>query len=668
MLKILIFKRDKFMVDFLGIVDEPISGKEFDFLDIHKHAGALVKFIVSTETPMTVGVQGEWGSGKTSLLNQIKERLEEEKNIRQIWINSWENSLMVSPEEALIKIINEIIESILESDNKSQKKDKIMKVASSVFKGALKIGASVAAGTKAGEVLDEAFDVGENSIKKLRKTLDELVTEITEANTNKFEKIVIYVDDLDRIEPKDAVKILELLKNIFNIKKCVFVLAIDYQVVVKGLKDKFGEQTEENEWEFRAFFDKIIQLPFMMPMGQYNISNYIINLLKKIKFIDSDSFDESHINLIIMNTIGGNPRALKRLINAVSLIQIFTGDEELIDLEDDDLLSQDDQKFLLFSLLCIQIAYPKIYELLHSEPDFTNWDQDFAYKQTKKKEEEQEVFFSEFENAKKTDDFDEEWELALFRICYINPRIKKRVYEISKLFSFIKDEFLKDKEGEIGQIVAQILTRTSVTSVSSSDNNQEFVLPERKGAYARRYLDGFDSFFYDKDKNQSTETEILNLLKLVYDDFSIHFKECEFKYTGGISIYVNKRLFIKINCEKHRLNIVLVKHVKNGYRLPKINDLKVSHFRTFNPDARTSTHNSHMYRIFLSKTKEYEDNSDKIISLAQESFDMIQNRKNETLNLNLSDDKENYVEGKVINRDKALELMKTYLNADYYIE
>ena len=70
--------------------------------------------------------------------------------------------------------------------------------------------------------------------------------------------------------------------NIFSISHCVFVLAIDYQVVVKGLEHKFGKRTEENEWEFRAFFDKIINLPFMMPMGQYDIGQYVSDLLKKI--------------------------------------------------------------------------------------------------------------------------------------------------------------------------------------------------------------------------------------------------------------------------------------------------------------------------------------------------------------------------------------------------
>ena len=94
-----------------GIIDEPVnySNKENDRLGINNYANALKTFIEKTDTPMTVGIQGEWGSGKTSLLNQIKEELSSSKEIRQIWINSWENSLMATPEEALIKIINEII-------------------------------------------------------------------------------------------------------------------------------------------------------------------------------------------------------------------------------------------------------------------------------------------------------------------------------------------------------------------------------------------------------------------------------------------------------------------------------------------------------------------------------------------------------------------------------
>ena len=192
--------------------------------------------------------------------------------------------------------------------------------------------------------------------------------------TNPFKKVLIYVDDLDRIEPKNAVAILELLKNIFSIPHCVFILAIDYQVVVKGLEYKFGKQTPENEWEFRAFFDKIIQLPFMMPMGQYNIGKYVNHLLTEVGFVGEEGLDDQDISEVILRTIGGNPRSIKRLVNSVSLIQIFTEEKSADNLQDpqtenDDGANIDNEteKFLIFALLCLQIAYPPIYTPVNQE-------------------------------------------------------------------------------------------------------------------------------------------------------------------------------------------------------------------------------------------------------------------------------------------------------------
>ena len=60
----------------VGIVDEALSSSGEDALNITPYKEALVDFIKRTETPMTIGVQGEWGSGKTSLLNQIWNELD----------------------------------------------------------------------------------------------------------------------------------------------------------------------------------------------------------------------------------------------------------------------------------------------------------------------------------------------------------------------------------------------------------------------------------------------------------------------------------------------------------------------------------------------------------------------------------------------------------------
>jgi len=55
----------------IGIADEPILGQSQDWLEIKKHADALVSFIKETDTPMTIGVQGEWGKTQPSNSHKV---------------------------------------------------------------------------------------------------------------------------------------------------------------------------------------------------------------------------------------------------------------------------------------------------------------------------------------------------------------------------------------------------------------------------------------------------------------------------------------------------------------------------------------------------------------------------------------------------------------------
>ena len=204
------------MSQIIGVIDEPVAPGSTDNLDLKIHSKSLIDFVQQTNTPITVGIQGEWGSVKTSLLNSIWNKLDQGNEYKQIWINSWENSLLCTPEEALMKIISEILDNMLDSDIDINRKEKIKNAATSVMKGALRIGATAALGTKAGQVAEELLGTEENSIKELRHQLVDLSAEVRGRSTNPYQKIVVYVDDLDRIEPRDAVRILELLKNIFR--------------------------------------------------------------------------------------------------------------------------------------------------------------------------------------------------------------------------------------------------------------------------------------------------------------------------------------------------------------------------------------------------------------------------------------------------------------------
>ena len=69
-------------------------------------------------------------------------------------------------------------------------------------------------GVEAANVAKELLESSSQTISALRMQLTEVVNEMASRSTNPYEKVIVYVDDLDRIEPKNAVAILELLKNI----------------------------------------------------------------------------------------------------------------------------------------------------------------------------------------------------------------------------------------------------------------------------------------------------------------------------------------------------------------------------------------------------------------------------------------------------------------------
>ena len=184
----------------VGIVDKALPGGEEESLKIGSHINALTKFIQDTATPMTVGIQGDWGSGKTSLCNQIFSRLENASNnnddgvkYKQIWVNAWEHSLLCSPEESLIKIINQIIEELIDADDTKTKAESIKKNVKNVLHGAMRIGGAVALGAAGKDLADGMIDNSSSSIAKLRKDLASMAQDIRQAETNPYSKIVIYV-------------------------------------------------------------------------------------------------------------------------------------------------------------------------------------------------------------------------------------------------------------------------------------------------------------------------------------------------------------------------------------------------------------------------------------------------------------------------------------------
>ena len=488
-----------------SIVDKPKESTEGDLLEIEKYTNGLIKFIESSATPITIGVQGEWGSGKTSLLNTIKQDLCDREGARHypIWLNTWEYSLLSSPDETLIKIISGLVSQIgdLTQNQNSENGKKAAAVLGSLMKGF-----GVAMGGLGGKAIEMVGDTiessttnksSDNSIKALRVALQNVIDEAIKSSNDSKRAFIFFIDDLDRLDPAVAVSILELIKNLFDLKNCIFVLAIDYGVVVKGLQSKFGKMTEENEWEFRAFFDKIIQLPFSMPISDYNIAKYLQSLLVDVNYFDKNDLEDKEallkISEIVGLSVGTNPRTLKRLANSVSLIEIIRGEQKITS----------EERFMEFALICIQIAYPLIYSLIQKESDFTSWTDQFVYAVLKNKK----IDESDLEGLKGTDDFDEEWEQNVWRICQISTFLKQRVYQLSKLLNFIKDNIPNVKDEEMSDTLDRLLSMSSVTSVSA-----EGVASGTKKKYEKTHFGSLEDYLAIKSNLPENIVKVLRSL------------------------------------------------------------------------------------------------------------------------------------------------------------
>ncbi|MGJ9528889.1 KAP family P-loop NTPase fold protein [Actinotignum sp. GS-2025a] len=175
---------------------------------------------------------------------------------------------------------------------------------------------------KSSQTADETSDLT-RSISDLRTALQELVDSIVTAGEHGeplAKRLFVFIDDLDRLEPARAVEVMEALKVFLNIKGCVFVLAIDFSVVASGVKAKYGNDFQESK--ARAFFDKIIQIPFNLPVGSYSIEGLLGEGLKAIGIeIDREGPEFEGFRNLVLFSVGTNPRSIKRLINTFGLLK-----------------------------------------------------------------------------------------------------------------------------------------------------------------------------------------------------------------------------------------------------------------------------------------------------------------------------------------------------------
>lgn len=318
--------------------DHPVNEKNNDRFSRYEFARRIAQTIInrSDSTGITIGIYGQWGEGKTSVLNFIKEELKKDESILILNFNPWR----YTDEDNLLKNFLEKIAKLIDYELKTKKE---------------KFGEFLKKYGAVGSLFGyDMSTVGKVISEENIETLKERVNEVLRTGNN---KLVIVVDDIDRLDKNEIFSIFRLVKLTANFEKTTYLLSFDEKMVSNAIGERFGENREAGS----NFLEKIIQVPLKIPQAQKSsLYSYFISLLDKIIDDNKINIDENQAIdfttqfkesiLLRLHT----PRLAVRYCNILSFaLPILEGEVNLID---------------LMLIEALKIFYPEHYEFVKNNP------------------------------------------------------------------------------------------------------------------------------------------------------------------------------------------------------------------------------------------------------------------------------------------------------------
>lgn len=248
-------------------------------------ANGLVKSFETNNESIVVGINGSWGSGKSTLINFIISEIQQiSKDNNQEIITISFNPWMFSGQKELQNIFLKELFSKLEK-NKAKFKDASQKIAD--FLGHLNWLKYVHSG--ANEAIKDTKEFLEGVGKG--KDINDLKKEIDDLLIKSKVKLYITIDDIDRLLPNEVTDIFQLVKLNGNFANTIFILAYDREVVDMALEKQFNKNG-------RKYIEKIVQVDYTLP-------NVPTEVLTKVLFDNLEQlFSEGEIKNGITTIIG----------------------------------------------------------------------------------------------------------------------------------------------------------------------------------------------------------------------------------------------------------------------------------------------------------------------------------------------------------------------------
>jgi uncharacterized protein YjbI with pentapeptide repeats len=369
---VILSREDELVQSGLILTDDAVIDP---ILDFNLYTNAIVNIIKNSHPKFSIGVFGDWGTGKTTLINSVDKALQTDRHLVKIRLEASRYKREIFPLVSLLKNIAYTLPAEKEFENLKQK---LETSAINFLKRTPGILTSII--SKYASEEDEISHEMINTFKKELNSKIQLIAEL-DRDTIYFDgykeikkeirnlrvdnpafRIVIFVDDLDKCSPGKAFEILEMIRVFHDIEGFIYIIGISHDMIVKLSKVGNIESSIDGE----RYIKKLIQVPITLPKwSNQDIVRLVKDLIKKGMIHDKfkDVVDKN-IELISV-AIDNNPREIKRFLNNFFVAcEIFSGKKNF---EAKQLIFSGKKNFEAKELLVVQavhLRWNKFYNIL----------------------------------------------------------------------------------------------------------------------------------------------------------------------------------------------------------------------------------------------------------------------------------------------------------------
>lgn len=371
--------------EFILIGDEAVN---YDLLERNKVINQITSTIVNcnNDSKFVMSLKGDWGSGKTTILNNVKDKLKEEN---LVFIDDFDPWVYGDNKSLLVAFFDIIMKNI----NCGFRINEINKFTKTYLKTIT---------TNIGYTADDLFENTTN-INRIK----EIINNYLESNNM---KIVLVLDNLERCSSENIIFILKTIHNLFDFKRIIYILSYDESAMKKHFESKLDIDY--------SYLEKMIQLEFSVPKLDKNVLQNVIskclnNYLKHSKLVVSKNEQDEIIKIIMENI--RDLRDFKRIINS-TFNASFNNMKDLNSVD-----------MLLIETLAIK--NPDLWNEINNNSTYYISEDRYVYG-------DEYVYSTEKYNINTTKYFDELFEDKKYNInnykkmlCYLFPNIKKYLDE-----------------------------------------------------------------------------------------------------------------------------------------------------------------------------------------------------------------------------------------------